>query len=85
MLNASIKERTRDTPESSEDEDVLDLADDEGWEDVERDTEYITFCCMICGHHCNEMKHIVRHLRVCHDLDLPEIQSRLGMYSCCAQ
>ena len=79
MAHAVAEGCEKASPESSEDGDVLDLANDEGWEDVGPDTEYISFCCLICGQHSNNMEHIVLHLRARHDLDLLELQSRLGM------
>ena len=65
--------------EGSEDVDVLDLADDEGWDDVEPDIEVLEFKCLLCDQIYNETKSLLEHLQSTHHFNLLDIQERLRM------
>lgn len=63
---------------SSEDGDILDLADDEGWEDLEADEESVKVRCLVCAVTFDAIPSVVQHSRTDHGLDLVDIQRNLG-------
>lgn len=64
--------------ESSEDEDVLNLADDEGWEDLEPDVEPLKFYCLSCDVVSDRLDSVLNHCKNVHSLDLVDVQKSLG-------
>lgn len=65
--------------DSSEDGGVLDLADDEGWEDLEPDVEPMQVCCLFCDRVFQEITGLLPHCRDDHGLDMVKIQKDLGV------
>ena len=61
----------------SEDGDIFNLADDEGWEDLEPDVEAVSVQCLICSICFNSIKSMLEHSNNVHELDLPLTQKTL--------
>lgn len=64
-----------------DDGDVLDLADDEGWEDLEPDVETVEACCLLCDLKLQDTKAVLLHCAEGHGLDIIEVQKDLGVYT----
>ena len=63
---------------SSEDGDVLDLADDEGWNDLEPDVETIKVFCLVCDMIFDCAQTMLEHCKNNHQLDIVSIRKDLG-------
>ena len=63
---------------SSEDGDVLDLADDEGWEDLEPDVETVKVVCLMCDVIFEGAQFMLQHCKDIHQLDIVSIRKDLG-------
>ena len=63
---------------SSEDGDLLDLADDEGWQDLEPDVELMKVCCLLCDVVFQDVKSMTTHCKASHGMDLVQVQKDLG-------
>jgi len=63
---------------SSEDGDFLDLADDEGWEDLEPDVEIVKVVCLMCNTVFDGVKPMVQHCKHTHGLDIVDIQKKFS-------
>ena len=64
--------------ESSEEADILDLKDDEGWEDQEPDVEKIEILCLGCPETFPDAQSMLPHCRDTHDIDILKIQRALS-------
>lgn len=64
--------------DSSEDADILDLKDDEGWEDLEPDIEKIEVFCLGCAQTFPDAKSMLPHCRDAHNIDIVNIQKTLS-------
>ncbi len=65
----------------SEDGDVLDLADDEGWEDLEPDVETVKLVCLMCDVIFEDAQFMLQHCKDIHQLDIVSIQKDLGEHA----
>lgn len=81
MVALEPSDRLPASANSSEDGDILDLADDEGWEDLEPDLETVKVRCLICATMFAGASSVMESLEHCgdvHELDLVKIQKTLG-------
>ena len=66
--------------DDSADGDLFDLADDEGWEDLEPDVEKVQLCCLLCGSTFEDAKIFLSHCKQSHELDIVKVQKDLGVH-----
>ena len=64
---------------TSENSDILDLKDDEGWEDAEPDEEETTFISLLDDEVFTDIHSMLRHCKEKHNFDFLEIRQRLGL------
>lgn len=64
--------------ESSEEGDVLDLKDDEGWEDQEPDVEKIEVHCLGCSQTFPDAQSMLAHCQDIHNIDIVKVQRTLS-------
>lgn len=64
--------------DSSEEADILDLKDDEGWEDQEPDVEKIEVLCLGCPRTFLDAKSMLPHCRDTHNIDIVKVQKTLS-------
>lgn len=64
----------------SEDGDILDLADDGGWEDLEPDVEKVEICCLRCSSVFPDVRLMLHHCKHQHSLDVVNVQKTLSSY-----
>jgi len=78
MVALELSNGTPASASSSEDGDILDLADDEGWEDLEPDIETVKVRCLLCTMVFGGILSVLEHSKTDHGLDLVKIQKTLG-------
>ncbi len=78
MVALEVASRTPASASSSEDGNVLDLADDEGWEDLEPDIETVKVRCLLCAMDFDGIPSVLEHSKAAHSLDLVKVQKTLG-------
>lgn len=66
---------------SSDDEAILDLANDEGWEDLEPDVEAVNIVCLMCSAVFNDVKPLLNHCRDAHNVDIGQLVKDLREHS----
>ncbi len=71
-------DREAASSDSSEEADILDLEDDEGWEDQEPDVEKIEVLCLGCSQRFPDVKSMLSHCRDTHNLDIVKVQKTLS-------
>ena len=81
MAPDSASEREMTISGSSEDGDVLDLAEDEGWEDLEPDVETVMVVCLICDVVFEGSQSMLEHCKGKHELDIVSIRKDLGEHA----
>lgn len=64
--------------DSSEEADILDLKDDEGWEDQEPDVEKTEVLCLGCSEKFSDAQSMLPHCRDTHDIDVVKAQKTLS-------
>jgi protein arginine N-methyltransferase 3 len=64
---------------SSEASDILDLKDDEGWEDAEPDEEETQFISLLDDEVFTDLNQMLAHCKEKHKFDFLEIRQRLGL------
>ena len=64
--------------DGSDDADILDLKDDEGWEDQEPDVEKIEVLCLGCPRTFFDAKSMLPHCRDAHNIDIVKVQKTLS-------
>lgn len=64
--------------DSSEEADILNLDDDEGWEDQEPDVERIEVLCLGCPQTFADVQSMLPHCRDTHNIDIVNVQRTLG-------
>lgn len=64
--------------DSSEEANILDLKDDEGWEDQEPDVEKIEVLCLGCSQTFPDAKFMLPHCRDTHNIDIVKVQKTLS-------
>jgi hypothetical protein len=67
--------------DSSEEGDVLDLAEDEGWDDLEPDVEPVEMVCLMCDALFDSTQQMLLHCKDRHDLDIVSIRKDLGEHA----
>ena len=72
-----------DVDSSSEATDILDLKDDEGWQDVEPDYEVVRFICPFEEESFSTVDTMLQHCIDTHDFDLAKVRHELGTSVCC--
>jgi protein arginine N-methyltransferase 3 len=65
--------------EGSENSDILDLKDDEGWEDAEPDVEETRFVSLTDGEIFPDIHSMLKHCKDKHNLDFLEVRQKLGL------
>ena len=63
---------------SSEEGNILDLDDDEGWEDQEPDVEKIEVLCLGCSQTFTDARSMLQHCRDTHNIDVVNVQKTLS-------
>lgn len=64
--------------DSSEEADILNLDDDEGWEDQEPDVEKIEVLCLGCPQTFPNAQSMLQHCRDTHNIDVVNVQKTLS-------
>lgn len=64
--------------DSSEEADILNLDDDEGWEDQEPDVEKIEVLCLGCPQTFPNAQSMLPHCRDTHNIDVVNVQKTLS-------
>lgn len=67
--------------DSSVEGDILDLADDEGWDDLEPDLEPVEMVCLMCDALFDSTQRMLQHCKDNHDLDIVSIRKDLGEHA----
>ena len=81
MVLSQAPNREMTASASSEDGDVLDLADDEGWDDLEPDVEIVKVFCLVCDVIFDGAQSMLEHCKKNHQLDIVSIQKDLGEHA----
>ena len=63
---------------SSEEGNILDLDNDEGWEDQEPDLEKIEVICLGCSQTFTDAQSMLLHCRDTHNIDIVKVQKTLS-------
>ena len=63
---------------SSEEDNILDLDDDEGWEDQEPDVERVEVFCLGCSLTFTDAPSMLHHCRDTHNIDIVNVQKTLS-------
>ncbi len=63
---------------SSEETDILDLQDDDGWEDQEPDVEHIEVLCLGCSQKFPNAQAMLPHCQDMHNIDIVKVQKTLS-------
>ena len=61
-------------PSDDEDTDILNLQQDEGWEDVEPDVEKVKIVSLLDNEIFDDMSSMLQHCKDVHDFDLKKVQ-----------
>lgn len=64
---------------SSENSDILDLKDDEGWEDAEPDEEDIQFISLLDDEVFKDIQTMLTHCKEKYDFDFMDVRQKLGL------
>lgn len=64
--------------DSSEEADILNLDDDEGWEDQEPYVEKIEVLCLGCPQTFSNVQSMLPHCRDTHNIDIVDVQRTLS-------
>ena len=67
------------TSSSSENDDILNLEDDEGWEDVEPDVEKVKIVSLFGDEEFDDVQTMLQHCKDDHHFDLTKIREELGV------
>ena len=78
MVSTLDADREAASSDSSEEADILDLADDEGWEDQEPDVEKIEVLCLGCPETFPNAQSMLPHCRDTHNIDIVNVQKTLS-------
>ena len=78
MVGTINNDQEEASSESSKEADILDLKDDEGWEDQEPDVEKIEVFCLGCSQIFPDVQSMLPHSRDVHNIDIVEVQRRLS-------
>ncbi|KAK4696738.1 hypothetical protein P7C71_g1240, partial [Lecanoromycetidae sp. Uapishka_2] len=79
MTNTPQRDKDASQSESSEAEDVLDSADDDGWQDIEPDVEVIEITCLMCDIMFEGVESMLQHCKDIHELDFVQVHSDLRL------
>lgn len=60
--------------------DILDQRNEEGWEDVEDDTEAITVVSLFDDQTFSSAKEMLQHCKARHNFDIWKVKTELGMF-----
>ena len=78
MVNITEADREAAPSDSSEEADILDLKDDEGWEDQEPDVEKMEVFCLGCSQTFPDAQSMLPHCRDTHSIDIVKVQKTLS-------
>ena len=78
MVGTNEADREAAPSDSSEEADILDLQDDEGWEDQEPDVEKIEVLCLGCSEVFSDAQSMLPHCRDTHNVDIVKVQKTLS-------
>jgi hypothetical protein len=76
-MTSETRDHSASPSGSSKDGDVLDLADDEGWEDLEPDVEAVRVLCLMCSMSFDGVKPMLEHCKEIHDMVIAQVQKDL--------
>lgn len=79
MVNITEADREEASSDSSEEADILDLKDDESWEDQEPDLEKIEVTCLGCSQIFPDAQSMLPHCRDTHNIDIVKVQKTLRL------
>ena len=68
------------TSSSSDSHDILDLEDDEGWDDVEPDIEEVKIVSLFSDEEFDNAQTMLQHCKDYHGFDVISIRKELGVY-----
>ena len=77
--NPSIQKEAPPSSGSSEASDILDLKDDEGWEDAEPDEEETQFISLFDDEVFTDIMSMLNHCKDKHNFDFLQVRQRLGL------
>lgn len=78
-MSESISKEAPISSGSSEASDILDLKDDEGWEDAEPDEEETQFISLLDDEVFTDIMSMLNHCKENHNFDFLEVRQRLGL------
>lgn len=78
MVSIMEADQEAASPNSSEEDDILDLNDDDGWEDQEPDVEKIEIYCLGCSQTFPDTQSMLPHCRDTHNIDIVKVQKTLS-------
>ena len=78
MVSINEPDQNLAPSDSSEEADILDLQDDEGWEDQEPDVEQIEVLCLGCSQTFPDAQSMLPHCRDTHKIDIAKVQKTLS-------
>lgn len=78
MVAITEADQEGEPSDSSEEADILDLKDDEGWEDQEPDVENIEVYCLGCSQTFSDAQSMLPHCRDTHNIDIVKVQKTLS-------
>ena len=81
MVLSQAPGREMSVSAGSEDGDVLDLADDEGWDDLEPDVEIVKVFCLVCDVVFDGAQSMLEHCKRNHQLDIVSVRKDLGEHA----
>ncbi|CAF9913087.1 MAG: hypothetical protein ALECFALPRED_008628 [Alectoria fallacina] len=79
MVAITEADQEGEPSDSSEEADILDLKDDEGWEDQEPDVENIEVYCLGCSQTFSDAQSMLPHCRDTHNIDIVKVQKTLRL------
>ena len=68
------------TSSDSDSNDIVNLEDGDGWEDVEPDIEKVKIVSLFSDDEFDDIKTMLEHCKVHHQFDLIKIRKELGVY-----
>jgi type I protein arginine methyltransferase len=79
---ASVTSEISESDSESSTSDPLDLARDEGWEDVEPDFEKVMVQSLFDDKAFTDVRSMLEHCKQAFDFDFMKIRAELGVYVC---
>ena len=74
----SILDHDSSYSDFSEENDVIDMTDEEGWQDIEPDVEVVKMKCLKCSTVFEAVDKMLVHCKKTHDLDLEDLKRKMS-------